>query len=234
MKLSVIIPIYNEASTIRQVLSAVRAVAQPGLTLELIAVDDASTDGSGDRLREDGGPDLLVLTHPRNLGKGAAIRTGLAKAEGDAVIIQDADLEYDPRDFIPIVDLMRRDGAAAVYGSRILGSNPHSYLRYYYGGRLLTLFFNLLYGVRLTDLTTCYKAFRRDVVQSLPLRCDRFEFCPEVTALLVRRRIPIIEVPIQYRPRSMREGKKIRWHDGLKAVAVMLRLRWGPGGRGRI
>jgi len=230
VKLSVLIPVFNEAATLPEILRRVSLASRPGLQLEIIVVDDGSTDGTAailSELRETGGLDggLILLRHAANQGKGAAIRTALAAASGDAVIVQDADLEYEPGDYHRIVAAMTGD-APVVYGSRILGNNPHSYLRYYYGGRALTVVFNLLYGTRLTDLTTCYKAFRRETIRSLPLTSRGFEFCPEVTALLARRGVPIREVPVAYHPRSLAAGKKIRWHDGARAVWTMLRLRW--------
>lgn len=226
MKLSAIIPAYNEASTIEEILKRVAAVAGSGVEIEMVVVDDASTDGTREVLRSLDLPGLRVLRHESNQGKGAAIRTGLGAATGEVVIIQDADLEYDPEDYRAILAPMKEHGAPVVYGSRILGRNPHSYLRYYYGGRLLTRVFNVLFRTRLTDLNTCYKAFRREVLASIPLRGDGFEFCTEVTARLVRQGVPIVEVPIAYHPRSLEQGKKIRWTDGLKAVYMMLRLRW--------
>ena len=235
MRLSVIIPAYNEAATIGEVIGRVRGAQRPGLDIEILVVDDASTDGTASRVEKEaaaGGPAasggaLKLIRHATNMGKGAAIRTALACATGDHVIIQDADLEYDPADYGPILEALGRDGVPVVYGSRILGDNPHSYWRYYYGGRLLTLCFNWLYGRRLTDLTTGYKAFRLETLRSIPLSCRGFEFCPEVTAKLARRGVPIVEVPISYRPRSMEEGKKIRWRDGVRAVGTLMSLRWG-------
>ena len=226
MRLSVIIPVYNEASTLAEVLRRVKEAGTSDLVIEIVAVDDASTDDSPRLLELAAADGVKVIRHARNQGKGAAIRSGLAEATGDAVIIQDADLEYDPRDYEAIIAPMRDGNAEVVYGSRILGNNSYSYRRFYYGGRFLTLLFNLLYGGHLTDLTTCYKAFRRQTIASLPLRCTRFEFCPEVTARLARRGIPIREVPIRYRPRSLQEGKKIRWHDGLQAIWTLIALRW--------
>jgi len=226
LKLSAIIPAYNEAATLEKIIKRVAAVAGPDLELEIIVVDDASTDGTRELLERLPLPGLKVLRHEANQGKGAAIRTGLAAATGQVVIIQDADLEYDPEDYRLILEPMRSSGAPVVYGSRILGGNPHSYLRYYYGGRLLTLVFRILYGTRLTDLNTCYKAFRREVLAATPLLGDGFEFCTEVTARLVKRGVPIVEVPIAYHPRSLEQGKKIRWTDGVRAIATMLRLRW--------
>jgi len=241
VKLSVLIPVYNEAATIEELLGRVARVAEQagtGTQVEMVVVDDGSTDGTPERLLSFGvhgtggsGADLILLRHAANQGKGAAILTALQAATGDVVIVQDADLEYDPADYLPILATMTGHGAPVVYGSRILGGNPHSYLRFYYGGRALTLLFNLLYGRHLTDLTTCYKAFRTETLRSLPLACRGFEFCPEVTALLARRGIPILEVPITYHPRSLAAGKKIRWHDGARAAWTLLRLRWRrPGG----
>jgi dolichol-phosphate mannosyltransferase len=227
LKLSVLIPVYNEEKTIGEILQRVRAGSPPGMDLEIIAVDDGSSDGTHAALEKEAGPGLLVLRHPVNQGKGAALRTALARATGDVVLVQDADLEYDPADYARLLAPMRDHAAPVVYGSRILGGNTHSYLRYYYGGRAVTLVFNLLYGGRLTDLTTCYKAFRRETIQALPLTCTRFEFCPEVTALLSLQGIPIREVSIAYHPRSLEQGKKIRWTDGLDAIATLVRLRVG-------
>jgi glycosyltransferase involved in cell wall biosynthesis len=169
-------------------------------------------------------PPVTLLRHAANRGKGAAIRTALPRVGGDAVIVQDADLEYDPVDLARIAGRLGA-GDRVVYGSRIMGRNPHSYRRYYWGGRLLTAAFNLLYGTRLTDVTTCYKGFARQAIDAVPLRSRRFEFCIEVTALMTRRGETIVEIPIAYHPRSMDEGKKIRWHDGVRALWVMLRLR---------
>jgi dolichol-phosphate mannosyltransferase len=230
VRLSVIIPVHNEAGTIAQLLSRVQAQRSSALDLEVIIVDDGSTDGTGALLAAAQAGGAVVIRQPRRQGKGTAIRAALPRATGDLVIIQDADLEYDPADYAQLVNAAQARQAPVVYGSRILGRNPHSYLRYYYGGRLVTWVFNTLYGTRLTDLTTCYKLFRRDLFVSLPLRSTGFEFCPEVTALLARRGVPIHEEPIRYAPRSLQEGKKIRWRDGLVAIATLIRLRWRPSG----
>lgn len=233
MKLSVIIPAYNEAATIGELLDLVLEAGcgqagdgGAGFNLEILVVDDASTDDTARIVTQKADAEIRLIRHPVNRGKGAAIRTALAAATGEVVIIQDADLEYDPADYQAIIGLMMKTGAPVVYGSRILGKNPKSYARFYWGGRFLSVLFNLLYGTRLTDLTTCYKAFRGETIRTIPLTCTGFEFCPEVTARLARRGIPIAEVPITYRPRSISEGKKIRWHDGIHAVWTMLSLRW--------
>ncbi len=231
MRLSVIVPAYDEAGTIADVVRRVRAQESADLSLEVIVVDDGSTDGTSSAAAAIV-PPVTLLRHAENRGKGAAIRTALDRVTGDAVVIQDADREYDPADLSRIAGRLS-GGDRVVYGSRILGGNPHSYLRYYWGGRLLTAAFNLLYGTRLTDVTTCYKAFARDAIRAVPLRCRRFEFCIEVTALMTRRGEKIVEIPIAYHPRSMSQGKKIRWHDGVMALWVMLRLRFGSSGSSR-
>lgn len=231
--LSVVVPVYNEQATILPMLEALHAVdfaGRDGLDwrLEVICVDDGSTDGSLDVLRASGERfGLSILEHGRNRGKGAAVRTGLAAATGDAILIQDADLEYDPED-IPALLRQLEAGHPVVYGSRILhpGNTEHSALRFYLGGRLVTLCCNLLYGSRLTDEPTCYKLFRREALEGLDLVCEGFEFCPEVTATLLRRNVPIVEVPIRYRPRKPDEGKKINWRDGIEALRTLLRWRF--------
>ncbi len=222
MRLSVLVPTYNEARTLAEVIRRVRDRAPAGVDLEVIVIDDGSVDATA-AVAESCDPPVVLLRHDRNRGKGAALRTGLARAGGDVVIVQDADLEYDPADWAPILSRIA-SGARVVYGSRILGGNPRSYRRYDWGGRFLTFVFNALYRTRLTDITTCSKAFVRDAIAGVPLTCDRFEFCVEITARLVRRGERIVEVPITYRPRSMEEGKKIRWHDGLSALWVIVRM----------
>ncbi len=226
MKISVIVPAYNEAATLEGCLAAIYD-RNPGLDLEVIVVDDGSTDNTPEVLRRFRRPGLLAIRHQANRGKGAAIRTGLAVAGGEVVLIQDADLEYDPADYRRLLEPFRSGQAQVVYGSRILNpDNPMSYRRYYWGGRLLSLWTNLLFGSRVTDEPTCYKAFRTELLRSLELRCEGFEFCPEATAKVLRRGIPITEVPIRYHPRSIAKGKKIRWHDGLKALWTLLKLRF--------
>jgi len=227
MKLSVVIPVYNEERTLAEVVARVRAVAFPGWEREIVIADDGSTDGTAKVIASLAGPDLVASPERLNRGKGAALRRGIRAASGEVVVVQDADLEYDPGDLPALLDRLVSTRAGAVYGSRILGTNPRSYFSYYWGGRLLTAIFNLLYGERLTDLTTCYKMLRRDEALALGLTCEGFEFCEEVTARLVRRNLRIVEVPIHYAPRSIDEGKKIRWHDGLTAIWTMLRLRFG-------
>jgi dolichol-phosphate mannosyltransferase len=226
--LSVIVPLLNERSTLAEVIHRIRAT---DFHLEIIAVDDGSTDGSvallEDLRREPGAP-LRVLRHERNQGKGAAVRTGLEAATGGIVLIQDADLEYDPADYgallAPFADL----SVGAVYGSRNLrAGNGRSNFAFYWGGRFLSWFANRLYGARLTDEATGYKVVRTPLLRELELHASGFDFCAELTGKLLRRGVRIVEVPISYRPRSRTEGKKIRWHDGLTAIWTLLKLRLG-------
>ncbi len=224
MKLSVIMPVYNEVGTIAEIVRRVQAVQLPK---ELIIVDDGSTDGTREFLRQLPPDEATVLFHERNLGKGAAIRTALEHVSGEIVIIQDADLEYDPNDYPALVQPIVEGTAQVVFGSRVLRrDNPYSHLRFYVGGRLLSILANLLYGIRITDEPTCYKVFRREVIKGLNLQCRKFEFCPEVTAKVARRGIPIHEVPIRYSPRTLDQGKKISWKDGLVAIWALLKYRF--------
>ncbi|HVE13895.1 MAG TPA: glycosyltransferase family 2 protein [Elusimicrobiota bacterium] len=226
MKVTVIIPAYNEAATVGPCIEAVYA-KNPGRDLEVLVVDDGSTDGTADAARRAQRPGLRVLRHERNRGKGAAVRTALAEASGEVVLIQDADLEYDPAEYGRLLEPFA-SGARAVYGSRIrAANNPRSYFRYYWGGRLVSLWTNVLFGSSVTDEPTGYKVFETGLLRSLDLRRDGFEFCPEVTAKLLRKGVEIREVPISYHPRSMEQGKKIRWRDGLMALWTLLRLRIG-------
>ena len=225
MKLSIVIPAYNEERTLPEVIAAVRAVPLGEVEREIVVVNDGSTDGTRRVIESLAGPDLVAVNLETNRGKGAAMRRGIEASSGEYVLVQDADLEYDPADYPALLAPLRNGTADAVYGSRILGGNAGSYRAYYWGGRLLTLVFNLLYGTGITDLTTCYKIFSRADAIAFRLECDGFEFCEEVTARLVRSRKRLVEVPVRYRPRSFSEGKKIRWTDGIQAVRTMLRLR---------
>jgi dolichol-phosphate mannosyltransferase len=220
-KLSVIMPAYNERETIVEALCRVKAA--PG-EKEIIVVDDASTDGTRQLLEAD--PEIHLLCHSQNQGKGASIRTGLAAATGDVIIIQDADLEYDPADYPLLVAPIRRGEAQVVYGSRFLRGRPLMRWPNFLCNRLLAFAANLLYGAGITDEATCYKAFDAALLKELPLDCRRFEFCPEVTAKVRRRGVRIHEVPIQYTPRSFDAGKKIRAWDAVEAFWTLLRYRF--------
>lgn len=224
MQLSIIVPVYNEAKTLATILD--RLLELP-LDSEIIAVDDASWDDSPEILKDyaDRGS-IKFVWHEQNRGKGSAIRTALAEATGEYTVIQDADEEYNPEDIVRLLEVAVNKRADAVFGSRILGKRSGiSYKRYYWGGRLLTVLANLLYGVNITDESTCYKMVRTKLLKSLNLRCERFEFCPELVSRLGRQKIKIYEIPINYNPRKMQEGKKIRWHDGLSAIWTLLRYR---------
>jgi glycosyltransferase involved in cell wall biosynthesis len=221
-------PVYNEEDTVAQVVREVLALP---LDLELVVVDDGSTDGTRARLcglEAEGDPRLTVVYAPRNRGKGAAIRAALARARGDVVVIQDADREYDPRDFAPMLARIEA-GAAVVYGTRLSPEaarlNREVRDKFFYARRLLPWLTNRLFGTRLTDEATCYKMFRRAVLTSLPLRCERFDFCPEVTAKVVKRGYKIYETPIHYHARTQAQGKKIGWRDAFQAAWALLRFR---------
>lgn len=224
MKLSIIVPVYNERKTLPEVLSALLALS---LDKEIVIVDDGSSDGSREFLQGVDSPDVKVVLHDKNYGKGYAIRSALEQVTGEYVIVQDADLEYEPSEIPGMLQLAVEKGADAVYGSRnMMHENKWSYFRYYIGGVLLTWLTNLLYNAGITDEPTCYKLFRSSFLKSLDLRCVGFEFCPEVTAKTRKRGAAILEVPISYRARSMKEGKKIRPRDGLYAAWVLLRERF--------
>ncbi len=225
MKVSVLVPAYNEARTIAGMLAAVYD-RNPGRDLEVIIVDDGSKDGTYEAALAAARPTTKVLRHAKNSGKGAGIITALAAATGDIVLIQDADLEYDPADYDKLLKPIEEGKAEVVFGSRIL--NPDhgmSYARYYWGGRLVSLWTNILFGSAITDEPTCYKVMKTSLLRDLELRSTGFEFCPEVTAKILTRGIHIHELPIAYHPRRIEEGKKIRWTDGVIALWTLLKLR---------
>jgi glycosyltransferase involved in cell wall biosynthesis len=228
LKLSIIIPCYNESRTIDELLDRVRGVDLGAVEKEIIVVDDGSTDGTRDLLRQlPADESLQVLFHERNRGKGAAMRTGIQAAGGDIILVQDADLEYNPADY-PALLAPFRNGTEVVYGSRLKHRNKIAGVHYLLGAMTLTLITNLLYGTRITDEPTGYKLFKADVIKSLPLVYDGFEFCPEVTAKVSRRGYRIEEVPITYEPRSVTEGKKIGWRDFFKHAYVLIKYRFSP------
>ncbi|MDY6875529.1 MAG: glycosyltransferase family 2 protein [Chloroflexota bacterium] len=229
MKISVIIPVYNEAMTVTQVVEQVLKVRLDDVEKEIIAVNDGSTDGTDavlESLAARWPNPLKVVHHERNQGKGAAIRTALEHVTGDIVITQDADLEYTPQEYPRLLAPFENPAVQVVYGSRNLHRNPRSSWSFYWGGRLLSWTVNLLYGSHITDEATGYKALRTDLLRDLDLQSNGFEFCPEVTSKILRRGIQIHEVPISYQPRSFAEGKKINWHDGLQAIWTLLKYRW--------
>jgi glycosyltransferase involved in cell wall biosynthesis len=228
MKLSVIIPVYNEAATVERIVAAVRAV-DVGFPKEIILVDDGSSDGTGavlERLAA-GATDLRVERHAANAGKGAALRTGFEKAGGDIVLIQDADLEYDPQEYPHLLKPILDGRADVVFGSRFLGGGAHRVLFYwhYVGNKLLTMLSNMMTNLNLTDMEVCYKVFRREVLDGLRIREDRFGFEVEITAKVAKRRWRVYEVPVSYYGRDYAEGKKITWRDGVRALWCILKYR---------
>jgi len=244
MKLSIVMPVYNERATLEEIVRLVRTVdltvdptgSNPKLhgpivlEREIILVDDGSTDGTRELLakwQQQEIPGLTILFHAANSGKGAALRTGFSHATGDLLVVQDADLEYDPSDFVRLVEPILEGRAAVVYGSRFLGG-PRAAMRLSHtlGNQLLTVATNLFYGTSLSDMETCYKCFRRTVIDGMPLRSRRFEIEPELTAKIIKRGYTIYEVPISYNGRDFHEGKKITWRDGIAALRTLVKYRF--------
>jgi glycosyltransferase involved in cell wall biosynthesis len=224
MKLSVIIPVYNEENTIQEILRQVRAV---GLAHEIIVVDDGSTDRTRALLASEADvPGTTVILQERNKGKGAAVRTGFDRATGDILLIQDADLEYDPRDYPALLRPIEEGRVKVVYGSRFLGPRTAMFFWHMLGNKVLTLVTNVLYNAMLSDMETCYKVFRADVIKGMALRSRRFEFEPEITAKVLKRGHRIFEVPISYYGREYAEGKKITWRQGPKAMWTLIKYRF--------
>ncbi len=223
MKLSVIIPVFNEAKTIKEI---VKRVASVQVNKEIIIVDDFSQDGTRDVLKSIEKENIKVLYHEENKGKGAAIRTGIAAVTGDYVIIQDADLEYNPEEYRKLLAVVQKEKAPVIYGSRFSGRRKSMSISHTLGNKFLTFATNLLYGSSVTDMETCYKLIKCDLLKSLNIKANRFDFEPEVTAKILKRGIKIVEVPISYKGRKWLEGKKITWRDGFAALWTLLKYRF--------
>jgi len=233
-KLSLVIPIYNEIKLLEKVLNRIRAVKMPaGMELELVLIDDFSKDGTREWLKqnEEGKPGVVVLYHKRNRGKGRALRTGFAKATGDIIMVQDADMEYDPAEIPAIIQPIIDGRCSVAYGSRFLGRVPTGMrIQNFIANKLLAWMVILLYGQVITDEATAYKAFKASVLRGINLECERFEFCPEVTAKVLLKGERIHEVPVTFFARTFAEGKKIGWRDFFEAIYTLLRCRFGMMG----
>jgi glycosyltransferase involved in cell wall biosynthesis len=231
VKLSIVIPVYNEAETLAEIVRRVLAVDVEA-DKQIILVDDGSSDGTRDLYpqvqQQHPDADISVYLHDHNRGKGAALRTGFKQADGDIILIQDADLEYDPRDYNRLLEPIRDGRADVVFGSRFVGSEAHRVLLFWHhvGNKLLTLFSNAMTNLNLTDMETCYKVFKADVLKKFSLRANRFEFEPEFTAKVARSGCRVYEVGISYAGRDYAQGKKITWVDGIKAVLAIMRFRF--------
>jgi glycosyltransferase involved in cell wall biosynthesis len=224
MLLSVLIPAYNEVHNIQNILNKIGEVNIPK---EIIVVDDGSTDGTRELLNTLKSDTIKVIFHEKNQGKGGAIKTAIAHSKGDIILIQDADLEYDPQDYYKLIPVIESGKEKVVYGSRFLNKqNKHSYFSFFLGGQVVTWITNILYFQTLTDEPTCYKVFDAKLLKSIKLNCTGFEFCPEVTAKIAKLGYKIPEVPISYYPRSISEGKKINWKDGVEAIWVLFKYRF--------
>lgn len=224
--ITILIPIFNEVNTLRIVLQKLEEINFFGLKKEIILADDFSTDGTREILKELQG--YKILYHEKNMGKGAAIRTGLKHATGDIIIIQDADLEYDPADYQPLIKLIIDDKADVVYGSRLSGGKPSRSFMFTHllGNKFLTLLTNVLYNTTLTDMETCYKAFRSEFIKEIEIKSNRFDFEPEITAKILKKGARLYELPISYYGREYSEGKKITWKDGIYAILALIKFRF--------
>ncbi len=227
-KLSIIIPVYNEQNTVVQLVDIVDKVELKNIEKEIIIVNDASKDETAQRIKEiqQAKPHIKVFHHEQNQGKGAALRTGIAQTTGDYVIIQDADLEYDPQDYVKLIQPILANEAEVVYGSRFSGNYKDMTNLHYFGNKMLTLVTNILYGVMLTDMETCYKLTPGEFIRGIKIGSDRFNFEPEITAKILKSKLRVIEVPISYKGRSHSEGKKITWRDGVSALYTLIKFRF--------
>jgi glycosyltransferase involved in cell wall biosynthesis len=226
-KLSVVVPVFNERNTLVEILRRMRSVELPdGIEREIIVVDDGSEDGTRDVLKQLGDSTVRVLMHERNRGKGAAVRTGFEHVTGDYVLVQDADLEYDPEDWPKLLAPVIRGRARVVYGSRFTGERRNMMFLHWVGNRMLSFTTNVLYNTTLSDMETCYKLIDADLVAHLNLRADHFDIEPEITAKILRQGVRIYEVPISYAGREFDEGKKITWRDGFAALWTLVKYRF--------
>ena len=228
MKISVIMPVYNEEKTLLEILNKVKNV---NIDKEVIIVNDGSTDKTKEILEQveqhEKNPHVKIFHHEKNQGKGAAIRTGIDKASGDIILIQDADLEYDPKDYKKLIEPIANGKASVVYGSRVFSlTKKDMHTLHYYGNKMLTFVTNVFYNCKLSDMETCYKVFKKDILKNIKLKSKGFEFEPEITAKILKKGYKIYEVPISFKPRSFKEGKKITWIDGLKATYYLVKYRF--------
>lgn len=226
-KITVLIPVFNEVNTLNKILQKVEDADFCGLEKEIILIDDFSTDGTKE-LYESIKDKYKILYHEKNLGKGAALRTGFEHTTGDIVVIQDADLEYDPVDYKPLIQLILDDKADVAYGSRLSGGKPSRSFMFTHllGNKLLTLMTNILYNTTLTDMETCYKAFKADFIKGIKIKSNRFDFEPEITAKVLKKGARLYELPISYYGREYNEGKKITWKDGIHAIFALIKFRF--------
>ncbi len=224
-KISVLIPVFNEVNTLLQIIKKVEDADFCNLEKEIILIDDCSTDGTKELYKE---IPYKVICHNYNRGKGAALRTGFEQATGDIIIIQDADLEYDPVDYKPLIQLILDGKADVCYGSRLTGSKPSRSFMFHHllGNKFLSLLTNILYGSTLTDMETCYKAFKAEFIKGIQIKSDRFDFEPEITAKVLKRKARLYELPISYYGREFAEGKKITWRDGFYAIIALIKYRF--------
>lgn len=223
-KVSIIIPVYNEEKTIQKTIEEVLASDTLGMEKEIIVVDDGSSDNTKNILSSV--RECKIIRHKKNLGKGAAVKTGFQNATGDIIIIQDADLEYSPSEYKKLIAALMDDSCDVVYGSRMLGNNPVGYWYMYFGNYVISLATRILYGTKITDVETCYKIFLKKVVDQLDIQSSGFEVEPEITAKILKKGFHIKEIPIRYSPRKYNEGKKIKWHDGIKALWILAYYRF--------